>query len=190
MFGTLVIVLPSEHEGGDLILKHRQQKSVFCSSHSTNKTKISFMCWYSDVQHEVTPVTSGYRWVLTYNLAIASAQSAPKSIPTATALVNSLPTLFPALVHWLAEATDEARQKAVLVAAADKADAEAEALESADRMATLGTFLPIKQARRGVPFTIRRKMLANCATRQSAAQTVALVCCAALTTNTLKPPCR
>lgn len=27
-------------------------------------------CWYSDVHHEVRPVTSGYRWVLTYNLAI------------------------------------------------------------------------------------------------------------------------
>lgn len=27
-----------------------------------------FACWYSDVTYEVLPVTSGYRWVLTYKL--------------------------------------------------------------------------------------------------------------------------
>ena len=72
MFGILVIVLPSEHECGDIILKHRQQKEIFKSSHDI-MTGIGFMCWYTDVQHEVTPITSGYRWVLTYNLAIDTA---------------------------------------------------------------------------------------------------------------------
>jgi hypothetical protein len=32
------------------------------------------LCWYSDVRHEVLPVTSGSRWVLTYNLAIPPGQ--------------------------------------------------------------------------------------------------------------------
>ncbi|KAK3379221.1 hypothetical protein B0T24DRAFT_545961 [Lasiosphaeria ovina] len=67
MFGTLVICLPSEHQGGDLVLKHRDVTKVF----KTSETQPSMSCWYSDVSHEVFPVTSGRRWVLTYNLAIS-----------------------------------------------------------------------------------------------------------------------
>lgn len=37
------------------------------------------MCWYSDVQHEVQPVTSGYRWVLTYNMALEPDQERPSA---------------------------------------------------------------------------------------------------------------
>lgn len=39
---------------------------------------------YSDVSHEVLPVTSGYRFVLTYNLAMDSAAA----LPSATALLR------------------------------------------------------------------------------------------------------
>ncbi|ERT03379.1 hypothetical protein HMPREF1624_01693 [Sporothrix schenckii ATCC 58251] len=115
MFATLVIVLPSENEGGDLILKHRHTKKTFESSHATNKTGIGFMAWYTDVQHEVEPVTSGYRWVLTYNLALESgAPSIPRHVPTASALVDPYPTMvYPALVNWLAEATDDPTRVAV-----------------------------------------------------------------------------
>ncbi|KAK3368820.1 hypothetical protein B0T24DRAFT_533126 [Lasiosphaeria ovina] len=67
MFGTLVICLPSEHQGGDLVLKHRDVTKIF----KTSETQPSMACWYSDVSHEVLPVTSGRRWVLTYNLAIS-----------------------------------------------------------------------------------------------------------------------
>lgn len=64
MFGTLVICLPSAHEGGDVVVKHRGMKKTF----KTSGYPTSFACWYSDVHHEVLPVVSGYRWVLTYNL--------------------------------------------------------------------------------------------------------------------------
>lgn len=66
MFGTLVICLPSPHEGGDVVVKHSGQAKTF----STSLVQPSVLCWYSDVHHEVLPVTSGYRCVLTYNLAI------------------------------------------------------------------------------------------------------------------------
>ncbi|KIH86389.1 hypothetical protein SPBR_08095 [Sporothrix brasiliensis 5110] len=130
MFATLVIVLPSEHEGGDLILKHRHTKKTFKSSHATNKTGIGFMSWYTDVQHEVEPVTSGYRWVLTYNLALESgAPSIPQHVPTASALVDPYPSVvYPALVNWLAEATDDPTQVAALEIEANKAEAMAEAV--------------------------------------------------------------
>lgn len=75
MFGTLVICLPSAHTGGDIIVKHRHEKKVLKSSDMGQ----GFMCWYSDVQHEVLPVTSGYRWVLTYNLALEPDQERPSA---------------------------------------------------------------------------------------------------------------
>ncbi|KAL6885817.1 hypothetical protein GGI43DRAFT_426518 [Trichoderma evansii] len=66
MFGTLVVCLPSTHQGGEVVLKHCGEKKVF----RTSEVSQSFASWYSDVSHEVLPVTSGFRWVLTYNLAL------------------------------------------------------------------------------------------------------------------------
>ncbi|KAM7203218.1 hypothetical protein V8F33_002209 [Rhypophila sp. PSN 637] len=69
MFGTMILCLPSPHEGGDLVVKHRGKRMVFKTSEEKSG-RMSMACWYADVSHEVLPVTSGYRWVLTYNLAI------------------------------------------------------------------------------------------------------------------------
>ncbi|KAF2669631.1 hypothetical protein BT63DRAFT_372812 [Microthyrium microscopicum] len=65
MFGTLVICLPSVHQGGDVITRHAKMTKTFTSSGTASA---SYICRYSDVLHEVTKVTSGYRLVLTYNL--------------------------------------------------------------------------------------------------------------------------
>lgn len=73
MFGTLIICLPSAHQGGDLVLHHAGETKVFPTSAAPvrpSQCRPTMACWYSDVHHEVRPVTSGYRWVLTYNLAI------------------------------------------------------------------------------------------------------------------------
>ncbi|KAK2047855.1 2OG-Fe(II) oxygenase superfamily protein [Colletotrichum somersetense] len=75
MFGTLVICLPSPHEGGDVVVKHAGQTKTF----KTSKFEQSFACWYSDVQHEVLPVTDGYRVVLTYNLTTDQAAERPSA---------------------------------------------------------------------------------------------------------------
>lgn len=69
MFGTLVISLPSAHQGGDVVVKHRGMTKTF----KTSAYPTSFACWYSDVHHEVL----GYRWVLTYNLVSDSADLCP-----------------------------------------------------------------------------------------------------------------
>lgn len=67
MFGTLVICLPSQHTGGELVATHKGGREVFETSLSS-EFGFSSAAWYSDVTHEVKPVTSGYRLVLTYNL--------------------------------------------------------------------------------------------------------------------------
>ncbi|KAK0739414.1 hypothetical protein B0T21DRAFT_255276, partial [Apiosordaria backusii] len=73
MFGTLIICLPSAHQGGEVVLKHQGQTAVY----KTSEHKQSWACWYSDVSHEVLPVRSGHRIVLTFNLAIVSQGSTP-----------------------------------------------------------------------------------------------------------------
>ncbi|RSM10967.1 hypothetical protein CEP52_003205 [Fusarium oligoseptatum] len=96
MFGTLVVCLPSTHQGGDVVLRHNGQAHVFASS--TYAQSCAF--WYSDVSHEVLPVTSGYRWVLTYNLALDPTQPRPSA--SLLSQINTQP-LRQALNRWLAE---------------------------------------------------------------------------------------
>ncbi|VDB99822.1 unnamed protein product [Peniophora sp. CBMAI 1063] len=67
MFATVVIVLPSQHEGGSVHVQHgRQRKTLQSSGQGLLTTTV--MAWYTDVFHEVKPVTGGYRVALTYNL--------------------------------------------------------------------------------------------------------------------------
>ncbi|RSM14197.1 hypothetical protein CDV31_005533 [Fusarium ambrosium] len=96
MFGTLVVCLPSTHQGGDVVLRHNGQAHVFASS--TYAQSCAF--WYSDVSHEVLPITSGYRWVLTYNLALDPTQPCPSA--SLLSQINTQP-LRQALNRWLAE---------------------------------------------------------------------------------------
>ncbi|KAF4965850.1 hypothetical protein FSARC_6370 [Fusarium sarcochroum] len=95
MFGTLVVSLPSMHTGGEVILKHCGEKIIYASS----KYDMSCATWYSDVSHEVLPVTSGYRWVVTYNLAID--QSLPP--PSAGLKSSQMRPLRHCLRRWLAQ---------------------------------------------------------------------------------------
>ena len=67
MFASLVIVFPTPHEGGSLVLRHKEQEWTFNPT-SSGKSEIGYIAFYSDVEHEVLPVTSGYRVTLTYNL--------------------------------------------------------------------------------------------------------------------------
>jgi hypothetical protein len=67
MFGTLVVSLPSKHEGGDVVATHKGESITFSSSPGSD-FGFSYAAWYSDITHEVKAVTSGYRLVLTYNL--------------------------------------------------------------------------------------------------------------------------
>lgn len=67
MFGTLVVSLPSLHQGGGLVLCHNEETIGFKTS-NFSEFGSSYAAWYSNVTHEVKPVVSGYRLVLTYNL--------------------------------------------------------------------------------------------------------------------------
>ncbi|KAF9483538.1 hypothetical protein BDN70DRAFT_289522 [Pholiota conissans] len=73
MFGSLVVVLPTPHAGGSLSFRHLGIEYVFDSAasvadSSSDTPHAAFAAFFSDVEHEVAEVTSGYRVTLTYNL--------------------------------------------------------------------------------------------------------------------------
>jgi hypothetical protein len=77
MIGSLVVSLPSSFTGGALEVRHRGKTATYRGS----KRSLSFVVFYSDCRHEVKPVRSGYRVVLTYNLLLADGQAASGSPP-------------------------------------------------------------------------------------------------------------
>jgi predicted 2-oxoglutarate/Fe(II)-dependent dioxygenase YbiX len=67
MVGTLVVTLPSEHTGGELLIEHRGETAEYRGS----KVAVSLVAFYADCRHQVLPVRSGNRITLTYNLLLA-----------------------------------------------------------------------------------------------------------------------
>jgi predicted 2-oxoglutarate/Fe(II)-dependent dioxygenase YbiX len=67
MFATMVLVLPSTHSGGELVIKHLGRE-VILDSRPEEPSEIGFAAFYADCVHEVRPVKAGCRLALVYNL--------------------------------------------------------------------------------------------------------------------------
>jgi predicted 2-oxoglutarate/Fe(II)-dependent dioxygenase YbiX len=67
MFATMVLVLPSTHDGGELVIKHLGREVVL-DLRPEESSKIGFAAFYADCVHEVRPVTAGFRLTLVHNL--------------------------------------------------------------------------------------------------------------------------
>ena len=67
MFATLVLVLPSNAMGGELVVRHKGRE-VRLALHCEDPAEAAFAAFYADCVHEVLPVTTGYRLTLVYNL--------------------------------------------------------------------------------------------------------------------------
>ncbi|KAI5987504.1 hypothetical protein EDD15DRAFT_2552791, partial [Pisolithus albus] len=81
MFGSLVVVLPTHHEGGEFVLREgdREWSLDFAKmlSDSPHQPCVGYVAFFSDVEHEVRQVTSGHRVTLTYNLYFTPGSQAP-----------------------------------------------------------------------------------------------------------------
>ena len=85
MFGTLVLQLPSKFEGGSLVIQHGgETKTLDFSAESDDN--IFATAFYADCEHELRPVTKGFRLCLVYNLVL----SPPKNseLPSAHVLTK------------------------------------------------------------------------------------------------------
>ncbi|KAG6855593.1 hypothetical protein H0H87_000432 [Tephrocybe sp. NHM501043] len=100
MFGSLVIVFPTPHKGGTLVLRHFGQEWNFDSATLTSEQEVpsvAYIAFYSDVDHEVTVVESGFRVTVTYNLFFESKAIASQVHPSATPVAPDYHLLHNAL---------------------------------------------------------------------------------------------
>ena len=93
MFASLIIVLPSKFQGGEVRVSHGDNKDVFDISPSS-EFSISALAWYTDVIHEVKPVTSGYRLAISYNLVNASRGLPAPHLPDMHSAVSGVQRIF------------------------------------------------------------------------------------------------
>ena len=100
MIGSLVVCLPTQFSGGDLAVRHQNEEIRYNWS-SDVPNCLSWAMFFSDIEHEVLPVTEGYRVTLTYNLhycySPTSAVIHIKDIPFCRMLKEALvdPTFMP-----------------------------------------------------------------------------------------------
>jgi 2-oxoglutarate-Fe(II)-dependent oxygenase superfamily protein len=81
MVATLVVVLPSPHEGGALIVDRQGERQRIQGAPAGNKLKL--IAFYGDCHHEIKPVRKGYRVVLTYNLVLGGTKDAADAVSVA-----------------------------------------------------------------------------------------------------------
>src|SRR3989442_1063022 len=92
MVATLVVLLPSDFTGGEMVVRHHDRSVTFKGS----RQDLSLIAFYADCRHEIRPVTRGYRVALTYNvgLARASRSSAPRRPGDIDALADGVDRFF------------------------------------------------------------------------------------------------
>jgi hypothetical protein len=109
MIGSLVVIFPTPHKGGTLILRHDGQEYTFDSDlelSCVEKPSVAYVAFYSDVEYEVTVVESGHGISLTYNLYVSDdiQQQGIPSVPSNSVMINEI-TLKQALSDLLVEQT-------------------------------------------------------------------------------------
>jgi hypothetical protein len=66
MVASLVVTLPGTSTGGTLVVEHGTERATYRGS----RDRLSLVALYADCRHEIRPVRSGFRVVLTYNLLL------------------------------------------------------------------------------------------------------------------------
>lgn len=84
MFGSLLVQLPAEHEGGHLVVEHDGKNKRF-SFDKDSADKAYYSCCYADCEHLLESVAKGLRLVLAFNLVrcLHTVADATLSAPTA-----------------------------------------------------------------------------------------------------------
>ena len=80
MVATLVVVLPSEFKGGELVVRHEGEEKAFDFNSKKNAAfEIHYAAFYADCEHEIRPLRSGLRLCLVYNLTLAKSKKVPSA---------------------------------------------------------------------------------------------------------------
>jgi hypothetical protein len=78
MFATLVIVLPSDHSGGELVVRHLGREVVL-DLHPKDPSEVGVAAFYADCVHQVRPIIAGCRLTLVYNLRFLDKRRPPEA---------------------------------------------------------------------------------------------------------------
>ncbi len=106
MVATLVVALPSSHEGGELIVRHdAEERTIDFGGPSSDPFRTHYAAFYADCEHEVRPLKKGYRLCLVYNLTLAKSKK-PLAAPRDSEHVERI---APYLREWAedGEATEK-----------------------------------------------------------------------------------
>ena len=82
MVATLVISLPTDGVGGELVMRHKDRETV-ADMCVRDPSELAFAAFYADCTHETRPVLEGHRISLVYNLVLRGpgASGAPRQAP-------------------------------------------------------------------------------------------------------------
>ncbi|KAJ7068775.1 hypothetical protein C8F01DRAFT_1119260 [Mycena amicta] len=127
MFASIIVVLPSEFTGGDAYTSHSGVNATFNSS-KNSLTQTTILSWYTDVMHEIKPITSGYRFALSYNLMHTTTSIRP-ALSSAGGAIAKLRRIFRS---WNKDESADDRIYYLLDHTYSKANLSASALKGAD----------------------------------------------------------
>lgn len=77
MVASLVVMLPGSGTGGSLVIEHGTERATYRGS----RDRLSAVAFYADCRHEIRPVRTGFRVVLTYNLSLAGDTAGLVALP-------------------------------------------------------------------------------------------------------------
>ena len=127
MFATLVIVLPCDYSGGELIVRHRGEEARI-DLHRNEPSEAAFAAFYADCVHEVLPIASGHRLALVYNLV----RSGPGPLPAPPDYGPIRARIGGLLAAWGQDATAPAKLVCPLEHAYTEAEIAFDALKGRD----------------------------------------------------------
>lgn len=93
MVGTLVLIWPSAHRGGELKVRHRDREGSFNSQQPGTDAAVRWCAFYADCQHEVSPVTEGQRIAISFEVHLPDGRR-PSRLAADPVLKQALAGLF------------------------------------------------------------------------------------------------
>ena len=112
MIATLVVTLPAEGTGGELVIRHKDRETTVNLS-GDDPGELAFAAFYADCEHLTKPILTGYRVSLVYNVVVKrGSRSAPPRPPDYSKQVDEISGILagwastgvgPSKIVWLLE---------------------------------------------------------------------------------------
>ena len=74
MVATLVVAFSAAGSGGNPVVRHQGRETVV-DMNLSEPSELAYAAFYADCEHEILPVTEGYRICLVYNLVLTESES-------------------------------------------------------------------------------------------------------------------